>query len=89
MKKFHIDHRNVGKITGPLGWAIFVVSLISVLNPKALVPILIVDGLLLLVIGVLSVLFWRCPYCERRLPGTRTIWDGEMEYCPYCGKSLR
>lgn len=89
MKKFHIDHRNVRKITGPLCWVIVVVSLIIVLNPKALVPILIVDGLLLLVGGVLSVLFWRCPYCERRLPGTRTIWDGEMEYCPYCGKSLR
>ena len=89
MKKFHIDHRNVRKITGPLCWAVVVVSLLSGLNPKALVPLLIVDGLLVLVIGVLSVLFWRCPYCERRLPGSRTIWDGEMEYCPYCGKSLR
>lgn len=89
MKKFHIDHRNVRKITDVCGGICIVLVLITVACQSVKVPLLIVTVLLLLVIVILFELFWRCPHCDRRLPGRRRLRDEKMEYCPYCGKSLR
>ena len=81
MKKLHIDHRNARKIMWILYGVGVLVMLFGLIN-----SFLIFLGAVIMVAGLIEVLlFWRCPYCGAMLP-TR---EGNIQYCPYCGKSVK
>ena len=64
--------------------------------PVTLLPIFVaektgIDWLNILSLGFLVVwfilyaIFWRCPYCNKKLPG---LPSRDVEVCKHCGKDL-
>lgn len=55
------------------------------------IPLAVRQGLLLfalgevIVLGVLGLVFWRCPHCRGSLPLNRL----GLKTCPYCKKELK
>lgn len=56
----------------------------------------IFNNLIILAIGVflffaylfMSLIFWKCPFCKRRLPMRFNIKDVDEVICPYCEANL-
>ena len=48
-----------------------------------------VIGITLLIIFILiSIIFWRCPFCKKRLPMRFDINNVDEVLCPYCDANL-
>ncbi|MBE6052741.1 MAG: hypothetical protein E7212_02330 [Clostridium sartagoforme] len=51
--------------------------------------ILSIIGVMLLLLYILiSLLFWRCPFCKKRLPMRFNIKNVDEVLCPYCEANL-
>lgn len=63
---------------------------ISIISTLLGIDILAIIGLILLTIFVImSVIFWRCPFCKKRLPMRFDIKNNVDEViCPYCKANL-
>lgn len=48
----------------------------------------IIATTLLLTYAIMSIIFWRCPFCRKRLPMRFNIKDVDEVLCPYCEANL-
>lgn len=48
----------------------------------------VIGAILLLIYILMSVIFWRCPYCKKRLPMRFNIKNIDEVLCPYCEANL-
>ncbi len=65
--------------------ALLTLGLVALLElPDIAMAAIAVLGFALLIAGALVfLLFWRCTYCGRALPGTLGL-----EHCPFCGSKI-
>ena len=63
--------------------------IISIIATLLTIDILGVIGAILLTIYILmSVIFWRCPFCKKRLPMRFNIANVDEVLCPFCNSNL-
>lgn len=43
---------------------------------------------LLIIYIIISIIFWRCPFCKKRLPMRFNINNVDEVLCPYCDANL-
>jgi DNA-directed RNA polymerase subunit RPC12/RpoP len=48
----------------------------------------IVGITLLIIYIIISIIFWRCPFCKKRLPMRFNINNVDEVLCPYCDANL-
>lgn len=52
------------------------------------ITVLVIGLFLLLIYILISLIFWRCPFCKKRLPMRFNTKDVDEVLCPYCEANL-
>lgn len=81
--------RNVAKISIVGALAVAIVSLIffDKLTLPLMLTLLAVAICLVVLAVVLTLVFWRCPFCKKRF-GVYDLKTEDSKQCPYCNESF-